>query len=435
MAQADVPLPSRSPIRRIATAGSMLIVLLVVGMAISIVRSREADRLNAAALGNQKQLSLTADERDAMYDRGFVFETAQPLTAVALAGLHDAQRRFATALYAGEATGTDSFERRLLVPLQGANARLLESERALAPVLGRAGNAAALRQLYGRQLALDARLDVYTEDNRRDAAIAAAAATSTDKEVHASILAIGVATAVLGGLLLVYIVKLLTRSFDRIGKDAERLDRQIAELQRARLETLQRLALAAEYRDDDTLHHTERVGRLTALVAERLGLPGEQIELLQLAAPLHDIGKLGIPDTILRKPGRLTRAEWDQMKQHSTIGATILEGSRGPVLQLGEEIARAHHERWDGTGYPDGLAGEEIPISARIVAIADVFDALTHDRPYKHAWAVQDAIAEIQQQSACHFDPRLVGAFLTVDQAALCAFAADSVVEPRAAVA
>jgi putative two-component system response regulator len=194
----------------------------------------------------------------------------------------------------------------------------------------------------------------------------------------------------------------------------EKVSRRTVQLQDARNETLERLALAAERRDDDTGEHIRRVGALSAHVAQALELSGAEVELIGRAAPLHDVGKIGIPDGILLKPGKYTPEEFDHMKTHSAIGAHILGGSSDPVLQMAEVIALCHHERWDGTGYPRGLRGEEIPLSGRIVAVADVFDALTHERPYKKAWPVEQAVEEIEQQSERHFDPRIVEAFLTV---------------------
>jgi PAS domain S-box-containing protein len=184
------------------------------------------------------------------------------------------------------------------------------------------------------------------------------------------------------------------------------------ELEDARAKTLKRLALAAEYRDDDTFEHTERVGATCAEIAAELSLDGRQVEVLRQAAPLHDVGKIGIPDSIMLKPGKLTDEEFEVMKTHAALGAKLLTGSGSPVLQMGTAIAESHHERWDGTGYPYGLAGESIPLVGRIVAVADVFDALTHDRPYKSAWPVQDALAEIERGAGTQFDPRVVGAFL-----------------------
>lgn len=182
-----------------------------------------------------------------------------------------------------------------------------------------------------------------------------------------------------------------------------------ADLAQSQLETLQRLARAAEYRDDDTGLHTKRVGWLAARLAEALQLSCST--LLQQAAPLHDVGKIGISDMILLKPGQLTREEFTTMQAHPGIGAEILSGSTSPLLQLAEKIALTHHEHWDGSGYPYNLAGDAIPIEGRIVAVADVFDALTHERPYKHAWPIEAALAEIQKQGGRQFDPALANAF------------------------
>lgn len=185
------------------------------------------------------------------------------------------------------------------------------------------------------------------------------------------------------------------------------------DLQRAKLETLERLALAAEYRDDDTGEHTRRVGRMATAVAQTLGVSSKDVELINKAAPLHDVGKIGIPDSILLKPGRLTPEEFERITTHTSIGARILSGGGSRVLQLAEEIALSHHERWDGSGYPGGLADDGIPLSGRIVTVVDVFDALTHARPYKVAWHVEDALAEIESQSGRQFDPTVVSAFLS----------------------
>lgn len=186
------------------------------------------------------------------------------------------------------------------------------------------------------------------------------------------------------------------------------------ELTYSQHETLERLALAAEYRDDDTGLHTQRVGVMVARIAASMGVPKHQVALLEQTAPLHDIGKIGISDLILLKPGKLTEEEFEIMRQHTVIGGRILSGSRSAWLQQAEEIALSHHERWDGSGYPLGLGGEAIPLSGRIVAVADVFDALTNDRPYKKAWPVTEALAEIERQCGRHFDPDVVAAFLRV---------------------
>jgi putative two-component system response regulator len=193
-----------------------------------------------------------------------------------------------------------------------------------------------------------------------------------------------------------------------------RVEERTRALAAAEIEILDRLALAAEYRDDETGQHTHRVGLLAAMMAEAIGQSAEEVEFLRLAAPLHDVGKIGIPDRVLLKPGKLTPEEMEIMRSHTTIGGDILAGSRFPVLQLARQIAVAHHERWDGTGYPQRISGECIPVAARITAIADVFDALTHARPYKEAWPVERAIATIKEESGRHFDPMLASAFVSI---------------------
>lgn len=185
------------------------------------------------------------------------------------------------------------------------------------------------------------------------------------------------------------------------------------ELEAAQIEIIERLAKAAEFRDDNTGQHTERVGQMAASIARQIGLADAQVALIRRAAPLHDVGKIGVPDTILLKLGKLTAEEFAIVRTHTTIGARILSGSRFPILRLAEEIAFSHHERWDGYGYA-GISREAIPLAGRIVAVADVFDALTQQRPYKEAWPVAEAIAEIDRQRARHFDPKLVDAFLRV---------------------
>jgi putative two-component system response regulator len=185
------------------------------------------------------------------------------------------------------------------------------------------------------------------------------------------------------------------------------------ELEGAQIEIMERLALAAEFRDDNTGHHTARVGQMASLIAKTIGLPESQVTLIRRAAPLHDVGKIGVPDSILLKLGKLTTDEFDVVKTHTAIGARILSGSRFPILRLAEEIAFSHHERWDGSGYA-GIPAESIPLAGRIVAVADVFDALIQQRPYKEAWPVDQAIAEIERQRGRHFDPGLVDAFLRI---------------------
>ncbi|MDX2007520.1 MAG: tetratricopeptide repeat protein [Meiothermus sp.] len=192
------------------------------------------------------------------------------------------------------------------------------------------------------------------------------------------------------------------------------VERRTTELEKARQEMVSRLALAAEYRDDITGEHTYRVGRNAALIARELGWKPEEIELLRLAARLHDVGKIGIPDSILLKPGKLSPEETQQMKLHTQIGARILSGGQSRLLMMAEEIALNHHERWDGGGYPNFIFKDHIPLSARIVAVADVLDALTHDRPYKVAWTVREALEEIYSMSGTAFDPAVVEACLRV---------------------
>ena len=194
----------------------------------------------------------------------------------------------------------------------------------------------------------------------------------------------------------------------------ERVRERTAELEEAHAQILARLARAAEFRDDETGEHTRRVGRLSGAIAQELGLDPEEVSLIQRVAPLHDVGKIGIPDDILLCPGELTPEQVKVMRSHTEIGGDLMAGSRIPLLDLAEEIARTHHERWDGSGYPTGLSGEEIPIAGRIVAVADSFDAVTHRRPYKPAWTAEDAWWEIARKAGADFDPGVVDAFTKV---------------------
>ena len=205
------------------------------------------------------------------------------------------------------------------------------------------------------------------------------------------------------------------RLTERNGHLNEHAQRQMTELESARVEVLDRLARAVDLRDNETFAHTQRVGEMSATLAQLVGLESHECELLRRAAPLHDIGKIGISDAVLLKPGRLTDEEFEHVRTHTTIGADLLSGSHIPVVELARVVALAHHERWDGTGYPHKLAGEAIPLSARIVAVADVFDALSHERPYKHAWPVEQVIEEFVTQRGRHFDPNVVDALLHLD--------------------
>ena len=183
------------------------------------------------------------------------------------------------------------------------------------------------------------------------------------------------------------------------------------ELRETRLQIVQRLGRAAEYKDNETGMHVIRMSHFSQLLALAAGCSPAWAEDLLNAAPMHDVGKIGIPDAVLRKPGPLDADEWATMRRHPEIGAEIIGEHPSGVLQLAREIALAHHEKWDGSGYPRGLAGEAIPLSARIVAIADVFDALTTRRPYKEPWPMQDALDHIAAQAGKHFDPALVALF------------------------
>ncbi len=182
------------------------------------------------------------------------------------------------------------------------------------------------------------------------------------------------------------------------------------EIKQAHADAIQSLGLASEYRDNETGFHIMRMTNLALAIAKAYGLPEDQKELLYVAAPMHDVGKIGIADNILHKPGRLTPEEFAIMQTHTNIGSSILAG-KDPMMKAAREIANSHHERWDGSGYPDGLAGEQIPLLARICSIADVFDALTSNRPYKNAWSVEEATDLILSESGKHFDPAVVAAF------------------------
>ena len=187
------------------------------------------------------------------------------------------------------------------------------------------------------------------------------------------------------------------------------------ELEESRVEMLLRLSRAVEYRDDETGDHTQRVGETAARIAVKLGMSAEEVDLIRLAAPLHDLGKIGISDAILLKQGPLTAEEFAIMKRHTTIGAALLANGQSRLIQIAEQIALTHHERWDGNGYPNRLGGEAIPLVGRIVSVADVFDALTHARPYKRAWSVEEALDEMKKQSGIQFDPSIVAAFLKTE--------------------
>lgn len=192
----------------------------------------------------------------------------------------------------------------------------------------------------------------------------------------------------------------------------------LAHYDEARLDRLHRLARVAD-RDESADEHTARVARTAVQLGERMGLSPAEVALLGRAAPLHDIGKLAVSQAILLKPGALTMDEVHEMRRHVLCGADMLSGGASEVIRLAREIALTHHEWWNGTGYPSGLAGAEIPLSGRIVALADVFDALTHERPYKRAWPLGQALAEIRRLRGTQFDPQVVDAFESIDAGGL----------------
>lgn len=225
---------------------------------------------------------------------------------------------------------------------------------------------------------------------------------------------------------------------DHLAEYSEKLERQVRirmeELVRSRQEAIHCLARAGEFRDDDTGHHVTRVGRYSALIANELGFPQAAVDLIEQAAQLHDVGKIGIPDAILHTPGKLDPQEFDiiqehcnigrriinplsheesiRLKTHTSVGLQIMGSTNSPVLRLAAVIAATHHEKWDGTGYPKGLSGNAIPIESRIVAVADVFDALSSSRPYKKAFPIERCLKILVKGRGKHFDPRVVDAFL-----------------------
>lgn len=186
------------------------------------------------------------------------------------------------------------------------------------------------------------------------------------------------------------------------------------ELNDTRLEVIRRLGRAAEYRDDMTGFHIIRMSRYSQLLAQAAGMSEAEAEVVLNASPMHDIGKIGIPDRVLLKPGKLDAEEWKIMQTHVDIGVEILSGSDSILMNMAAEIAQNHHEKWDGSGYPCGLAGEDIPLTGRVVAVADVFDALTTERPYKKAWPIEEAVEFLKEQSGKHFEPELIVCFIDI---------------------
>ncbi|HEX6628920.1 MAG TPA: HD domain-containing phosphohydrolase [Gemmatimonadaceae bacterium] len=207
--------------------------------------------------------------------------------------------------------------------------------------------------------------------------------------------------------------------YQRLRDQNADLERKVAErtqeLEQSQLEVLERLAAAVEFRDDDTGNHTKRVAEVSARLAQSIGVENTTIELIRRAAPLHDIGKVGIPDSILLKAGPLTAEEFELMKMHTVIGSRMLSKGRSELVRFSQRIARSHHEWWDGSGYPDRVSGQSIPLEARIVAVADFLDALTHERPYRPAWGIDETLAEIRRRSGSHFDPTIIKALIEID--------------------
>ncbi len=208
-----------------------------------------------------------------------------------------------------------------------------------------------------------------------------------------------------------YIVKPISRPILRARVNTHLSLVRANRLDRSYRDAIHMLGEAGHFNDTDTGVHIWRMAAYAGLIASAYGLDKEQCELIELAAPMHDTGKIGIPNAILKKPGKLDAQEWAQMQTHSRIGYDILSKSDAPIFQMAADIALHHHERWDGTGYPDNLEGNDIPVSARVVALADVFDALTMKRPYKEAWPLDQVIATIRETAGSHFEPAMVQAF------------------------
>jgi putative two-component system response regulator len=191
----------------------------------------------------------------------------------------------------------------------------------------------------------------------------------------------------------------------------KKVQERTAEIQKTQLEIIRHLGRAAEFKDNETGLHVIRMSHYSCLIAQAMKRGNDWPNLILNASPMHDIGKIGIPDNVLRKPGKLNADEWELMRRHPQIGAEIIGEHDSELLKMSREIALTHHEKWDGSGYPHGLKGEEIPLSGRITSIADVFDALTTERPYKSAWTVEDAVKSIDESSGSYFDPGLVALF------------------------
>jgi putative nucleotidyltransferase with HDIG domain len=406
-----VPATQAGLVVRIAAAGVVIAMLIALALGVSLSRSRTAARLDTAALSDQAELSVGTSGRDLLFDESTIFVANRGLTGAERAVLNEDRVDLMHALSSATDSG-DVPERVALARVRAADEQLRKQQLQAELRLGSARGPVALQRLTGAEHPFDHALDQLLTYNARDSAALRASAQAAQNSAQVDGLAVGVLSILAVSLLVAYVILLLTQYSARVRTDAALIEQRMRDVEEARLETLQRLALAGEYRDDDTMQHTARVGALAARIANNLGLPPETVEMIRLAAPMHDIGKLGVSDTILLKPGPLTPEERTAMQRHTVIGTSILASSRSPVLQLAQQIALSHHERWNATGYPHGLGSEAIPIAARIVAVADVYDALTHDRPYKQAWPDKQALAEIEQQAGKQFDPQVVAAFL-----------------------
>jgi HD-GYP domain-containing protein (c-di-GMP phosphodiesterase class II) len=378
-------------------ASACLLALATVGVVIAL--QHRADQSRAA----QVSLERVGREFDALqsmpYDVGYAEDAADQ--AVVQARMAAARDRIETRLRRLRRDAPTAAIRRVAAPYR-ANVATIEQIYAVELLDGTEAESDALSVTAGRQQAAVTRQ------------INAACAQYRARAQRSLALAMGGSAAAILGLAALFAIFYLRSR--RAHAAAEALADENARLlvQDSQLQVVQRLALAAEYRDDDTGQHTSRVAELSARIGAALGMPDSELALLRQAAPMHDVGKIAIPDRILLKPGRLTAEEFEEMRTHTTLGAEMLARPGFPLLEMAAEIALTHHERWDGSGYPAGLAGGDIPLVGRIVAVADVFDALTNERPYKDAWPLADAVAEIRDQSHLQFDPAVVDAFLAV---------------------
>ncbi len=203
-----------------------------------------------------------------------------------------------------------------------------------------------------------------------------------------------------------------TRQVIRADLLEDEVQKRTQEIQTTQYEIVQRLGIAGELRDNETGAHVQRMSHFCELLAKKMGMGSEFSKLLLYASTMHDVGKIGIPDSILLRPGKLSAEEWVVMRQHPVIGANIIGNNQARLISLARETALSHHEKWDGSGYPHGLMGEQIPVAARIAAVSDVFDALTSDRPYKKAWSIEKAVSTLVEMSGKHFDPAIVDVFM-----------------------